>query len=95
MKTKISDAEIQRPVKLSCRKLWKVFGPNAAKFMVERDGKASTVELDGAGLVGAVRNTTLDVREGEIFIVMGLSGFRQVDAGALPVAPDRTHHWRA
>jgi glycine betaine/proline transport system ATP-binding protein len=74
MKTKTSDAEIQRPVKLSCRNLWKVFGPNAAKFMHERDGKATTVELDKAGLVGAVRNTTLDVREGEIFIVMGLSG---------------------
>ncbi|HEX7109352.1 MAG TPA: glycine betaine/L-proline ABC transporter ATP-binding protein, partial [Aestuariivirga sp.] len=72
MKTKISDAEIQRPVKLSCRNLWKVFGPNAAKFMHERDGKATTAELDKAGLVGAVRNTTLDVREGEIFIVMGL-----------------------
>ena len=74
MKTKISDAEIQRPVKLSCRNLWKVFGPNAAKFMHERDGLATTTELDKAGLVGAVRNTTLDVREGEIFIVMGLSG---------------------
>jgi glycine betaine/proline transport system ATP-binding protein len=74
MKTKTSDAEIQRPVKLSCRNLWKVFGPNAAKFMHERDGLATTAELDKAGLVGAVRNTTLDVREGEIFIVMGLSG---------------------
>ena len=74
MKTKTPDAEFQRPVKLSCRNLWKVFGPNAAKFMAERDGKATTAELDEAGLVGAVRNTTLDVREGEIFIVMGLSG---------------------
>src|SRR5688572_15155973 len=74
MKTKSPDADIQRPVKLSCRNLWKVFGPNAAKFMAGRDGKATTAELDKAGLVGAVRNTTLDVREGEIFIVMGLSG---------------------
>jgi glycine betaine/proline transport system ATP-binding protein len=74
MKTKTPDAEAQRPVKLSCRNLWKVFGPNAAKFMAQRNGKATTTELDDAGLVGAVRNTTLDVREGEIFIVMGLSG---------------------
>jgi glycine betaine/proline transport system ATP-binding protein len=42
--------------------------------MAGRDGKATTAELNKAGLVGAVRNTTLDVREGEIFIVMGLSG---------------------
>ncbi|MDO8351884.1 MAG: glycine betaine/L-proline ABC transporter ATP-binding protein, partial [Aestuariivirga sp.] len=46
MKTKTPGAEIQRPVKLSCRNLWKVFGPNAAKFMAERDGKATTAELD-------------------------------------------------
>src|SRR5436190_80671 len=74
MKTKTPDAEFQRPVKLSCRNLWKVFGPNAVKFMAERNGKATTAELDEAALIGAVRNATLDVREGEIFIVMGLSG---------------------
>jgi glycine betaine/proline transport system ATP-binding protein len=74
MKTKTPGAETQRPVKLSCRNLWKVFGPNAAKFMGEHNGKATAAELDQAGLVGAVRNTTLEVREGEIFIVMGLSG---------------------
>ncbi len=74
MKTKTPDAEFQRPVKLSCRNLWKVFGPNAVKFMAGRNGKATTAELDSAALIGAVRNATLDVREGEIFIVMGLSG---------------------
>jgi glycine betaine/proline transport system ATP-binding protein len=42
--------------------------------MGEHNGKATAAELDQAGVVGAVRNTTLDVREGEIFIVMGLSG---------------------
>jgi glycine betaine/proline transport system ATP-binding protein len=74
MKTKTPDAEIQRPVKLSCRNLWKVFGPNATKFMAEHNGKVTTAELDEAALIGAVRNASLDVREGEIFIVMGLSG---------------------
>ena len=74
MKTKIPDAEFQRPVKLSCRNLWKVFGPNAAKFMQGREGKVTAAELDEAALIGAVRDATLDVREGEIFIVMGLSG---------------------
>src|SRR5436190_4754036 len=74
MKTKTPDAKIQRPVKLSCRNLWKVFGPHAVKFMAEHNGKATTAELDQAALIGAVRSATLDVREGEIFIVMGLSG---------------------
>ncbi len=74
MNTKMPDAEIQRPVKLSCRNLWKVFGANAAEFMRAHGGEATTAELDEASLVGAVRNTTLEIREGEIFIVMGLSG---------------------
>src|SRR5687768_1905907 len=74
MKTKTPDAELQRPVKLSCRNLWKVFGPNAVKFMAACNGKATAAELDKAALIGAVRNATLDVREGEIFVIMGLSG---------------------
>jgi glycine betaine/proline transport system ATP-binding protein len=63
-----------RPVKLSCKNLWKVFGPNARAFMVEHKGQATGAELERAHLVGAVRRASLEVREGEIFIVMGLSG---------------------
>jgi glycine betaine/proline transport system ATP-binding protein len=64
----------QRPVKLSCRNLWKVFGANANAFLRERGGKATAAELTEAHLAGAVRACALDVHEGEIFIVMGLSG---------------------
>ncbi|CAN5402207.1 glycine betaine/L-proline ABC transporter ATP-binding protein [soil metagenome] len=63
-----------RPVKLACRNLWKVFGLNAAAFLRERSGKAASAELADAKLIGAVRAASLDVAEGEIFIVMGLSG---------------------
>ena len=63
-----------RPIKLSCRNLWKVFGPRAHEFMAEHGGEASAADLERAHLVGAVRSASLDVREGEIFIVMGLSG---------------------
>jgi len=69
-----SGVETQRPIKLSCRNLWKVFGPNGAAFLRERGGAASAAELEAASLIGAVRAAALDVREGEIFIVMGLSG---------------------
>ena len=48
--------------------------PTRSNSWRERNGKATTAELDKAALIGAVRNATLDVREGEIFIVMGLSG---------------------
>ncbi|MGH6907419.1 MAG: quaternary amine ABC transporter ATP-binding protein [Aestuariivirga sp.] len=74
MNTNTSGVEIQRPIKLSCRNLWKVFGANDVEFLRARDGTATAAELDAASLIGAVRGAALDVREGEIFIVMGLSG---------------------
>ena len=42
--------------------------------MRERGGKATTADLAEPRLIGAVRDVSLDVHEGEIFIVMGLSG---------------------
>lgn len=61
-------------LKLSCRNLWKVFGSGADEFMRQRRGEAGSGDLAQAKLIGAVRRATLDVHEGEIFIVMGLSG---------------------
>jgi glycine betaine/proline transport system ATP-binding protein len=63
-----------RPVKLRCRDVWKVFGAGAAEFLASRDGRATHEDLAGANLVGAVRRVSVEVREGENFIVMGLSG---------------------
>jgi glycine betaine/proline transport system ATP-binding protein len=68
-----SDRFAARPVKLSCRGVWKVFGPDAVRFLA-RNRAATPAELAAAGLVGAVRDASLSVRQGEIFIVMGLSG---------------------
>ncbi len=67
-------AKDPRPVKLSCRGLWKLFGTHAKDFLAARDGPPSAADLEAAHVIGAVRDATLDVREGEIFIVMGLSG---------------------
>ena len=69
-----SDRSAARPVKLACRGVWKVFGSNGAGFLAARNGAATPVELAAAGLVGAVRDVSLEVGQGEIFIVMGLSG---------------------
>ena len=66
--------QAQRPVKLACRNLWKVFGPHAEDFMRRHKGSASPQALAEARLIGAVREAAIDVHEGEIFIVMGLSG---------------------
>ena len=63
-----------RPIALACRNVWKIFGPRAGEFLASRNGNASAAELNAANLIGAVRDATLSVRRGEIFIVMGLSG---------------------
>lgn len=74
MTTQTAGAADPRPVMLSCRNLWKVFGHRGGEFLAARGGHPTVAELEEAGLVGAVRNASLEVREGEIFIVMGLSG---------------------
>lgn len=63
-----------RPVKLACRNVWKLFGANATNFIRERDGWAGPADIAAAGLVSAVRAVDLEIRQSEIFIIMGLSG---------------------
>ncbi len=68
----------EQSVKLSCRGLWKIFGADgdreARDFLARHDGRPSSEELDAAGLTPAVRDVSLDVHDGEIFVIMGLSG---------------------
>ena len=67
-------ASAGQPVKLSCRHVWKLFGQEAETFLKGRTTPPNAEELAAAGLVGAVLDVSIDVAEGEIFIVMGLSG---------------------
>ena len=59
---------------LSCTGLWKVFGPRAAETLSRLGPAPLPKALHAAGLVPAVRDVTLSVAAGEIFVVMGLSG---------------------
>lgn len=59
--------------KLSCRNVWKLYGANAERFL-DSDTPPSGEDLRKAGIIGAVRNASIDIAEGEIFIIMGLSG---------------------
>ncbi|MBN9020583.1 MAG: ATP-binding cassette domain-containing protein, partial [Rhizobiales bacterium] len=59
--------------KLACRSVWRVYGPRSHE--VFRGGGAPDAALLAAPeTIVAVRDVSLDVAEGEIFVIMGLSG---------------------
>ncbi len=60
-------------VKLACRGIWKVFGRGAEAFMAANPAPTPDA-LKAHGLMAGVRDVTVEIGEGEIFIVMGLSG---------------------
>jgi glycine betaine/proline transport system ATP-binding protein len=60
---------------VSCRGVWKVYGPNAARIIGSPDADLPRAELlEKTGCVVAVRDVSFDVAPGEVFVVMGLSG---------------------
>src|SRR5687768_9026050 len=60
-------------VKLACERVWKLFGPEPGGFLAAHPDPAAA-DLARAGLIGAVRDASLEIRTGEIFVIMGLSG---------------------
>lgn len=62
-------------VKISCRNLWKIFGPKPEQTLnLIKDGVTKEEILEKTGHVVAMRDVSFDVYEGEVFVVMGLSG---------------------
>lgn len=59
--------------KLSCRNVWKLYGPNAETLLAQNPNPSAD-DIRNAGVIGAVRNANIEIVEGEIFIIMGLSG---------------------
>ncbi len=60
---------------ISCRNVWKIFGPNPERVQAELDPALSKGQiLEETGHVVAVKDVSFDVRPGEIFVIMGLSG---------------------
>ena len=63
----------ERVVTLSCRNVWKLFGHGGEAFL-KAHPEPTDDELGHADLIRAVRGVSLDVHQGEIFVIMGLSG---------------------
>ena len=68
------------PAAISCNGVWQVFGPNAKQRLAQAlkdSGGASeraAEQLRAEGLIPAVQDATFEVKEGELFVIMGLSG---------------------
>ena len=66
-----SDGDVQ----VSCREVWKVFGPNPAKVIESGDVDLPRAELMAkTGCTVASRDISFEVGRGEVFVIMGLSG---------------------
>ncbi len=62
------------PPKLVCSNVWKLFGARASEKFAAMGHAPSLDQIRANGLVSAVRNVNIEVRTGEIFVIMGLSG---------------------
>lgn len=60
---------------ISVRDLWKVYGPRAERIVGSPEADLPRAQLEAVhGNVVAMREVSLDVAPGEVFVVMGLSG---------------------
>ena len=59
---------------LECRNVWKIYGDNPAGFLKQHSDSPHAQDANKSGHIIAVRDVSLDVRAGEILVVMGLSG---------------------
>jgi glycine betaine/proline transport system ATP-binding protein len=65
---------MDKPVKLDCRNVWKLYGRAADGFLESDSSEPTLDDIRAAGLIGAVRNASVQIHDGEIFVIMGLSG---------------------
>tara|TARA_R110002126_G_scaffold291808_1_gene459898 strand:- start:130782 stop:131807 length:1026 start_codon:yes stop_codon:yes gene_type:complete len=64
---------MQRKVKLTCQNVWKLYGAHA-DGLLKGDTQPSDADLQRTNTIGAVRDASLEIGEGEIYVIMGLSG---------------------
>jgi glycine betaine/proline transport system ATP-binding protein len=71
----IQGGRVSEAPAVSCRNVWKIYGPKADKVVGTPDADLPRAELlEKTGCVAAVRDISFEVAPGEVFVVMGLSG---------------------
>lgn len=76
---------------MEATKLWKVIGPNADRIPGSEYADYGKDEIrERTGCVTAVKDVSLEVAPGEVFVVMGLSGSGKsaLVCCLTPVAPE-------
>ena len=64
---------------ITCQNVWQVFGAHADSALKQALSETQSAEeaaaaLRAKGLTPAVQDATFEVKEGELFVIMGLSG---------------------
>ena len=80
--------------KISCRHVWKIFGPHPERFFRAHGGAPDEDAFAGSGYIPAVRDATLDVFPGEILVIMGPERLGEIHPRALPLPAHRAHRRR-
>ena len=79
--------------KIICNSVWKIFGAYPEQTLEELDRSLSRAEVQAqTGHVIAVKDVSFEVNTGETFVVMGLSGEREVHTGSLYLTFDRADY---
>ncbi len=69
------DSEINMETKISVRGLYKVFGKNSQKALqLRKEGASKDEILKKTKATVGVDNVSFDIKQGELFVIMGLSG---------------------
>jgi glycine betaine/proline transport system ATP-binding protein len=59
---------------ISCRHVWKLFGSDPEGLLQRHGGEPTSEVIDASDHIAAVRDANLEVKRGEILVIMGLSG---------------------
>lgn len=59
---------------ISCRNVWKLFGPHPEKYLQQMPAGHGFDDIRADGYIAGVKDVTVDVAKGEMLVIMGLSG---------------------
>lgn len=63
-----------QPPVISCRNVWRIFGADPQKFLKTMDSDMSFDDMRAEGYIAGVKDVSMEVRKGEMLVIMGLSG---------------------